>query len=160
MAEINLFGSYECAADAKGRVMMPSALKKQIEKLLRKGFVIKQSIFSKSLEMYPVDSWNRLAGEVNRLNKFVKKNMDFIRMFNYGVRSVELDSSARFLIPKDLLDFAGIRKDVVLVAAQDRIEIWDKRAYDKFIRENSARFEKLAEDVMGGVSQDGPDAGK
>lgn len=157
MAEINLFGSYECTADAKGRVMLPGALQAQLKPVLKKGFVIKQSIFSKSLELYPTHSWGELSKQVNRLNKFVKKNVEFIRMFNYGVRSVEVDGSARFLIPSDLVDFAGIKKDVVVVAQQDRMEIWDKKAYDKFIKENNARFEELAQDVMGGVSPEGPD---
>lgn len=157
MPDINLFGSYECTADAKGRVMLPSAVKTQLSAVMKKGFVIKQSIFSKSLELYPLSSWSQLSAQVNKLNKFVKKNVDFIRMFNFGVRAIELDSNARFLIPSDLLDFAGIKKDVVIVAQQDRMEIWDKKAYDKFIKENNARFEDLAQDVMGGVSTDEPD---
>lgn len=149
MPEINLFGAYECTADEKGRVMMPASFKKQLASLVKKGFVIKQSIFSRSLEMYPTASWNALAGEVNKLNKFVKKNVEFIRLFNYGVRPIELDGAFRFHIPKDLVDFAGIKKDVVLVGTQDRIEVWDKKAYEKFIKENGARFETLAQDVMG-----------
>ena len=156
MTAINLFGSYECSADAKGRVMLPAAVKTQLKAVMKKGFVIKQSIFSKSLELYPTSSWSELSSQVNKLNKFVKKNVEFIRMFNFGVRSVELDSNARFLIPSDLMDFAGIKKDVVIVAQQDRMEIWDKKAYDKFIKENNARFEELAQEVMGGVST-GPD---
>jgi MraZ protein len=129
--------------------MMPAAFKKQLATLVKKGFVIKQSIFSKSLEMYPTASWNSLAEEVNKLNKFIKKNVEFIRLFNYGVRPIELDGSFRFHIPKDLVDFAGIKKDVVLVGTQDRIEVWDKKAYEKFIKENGSRFEALAQEVMG-----------
>jgi MraZ protein len=160
MAEINLFGSYECTADAKGRVMLPGAVKNQLKPVMKQGFVIKQSIFSKSLELYPISSWGELSKQVNKLNKFVKKNVEFIRMFNFGVRAVELDDSARFLIPSDLVAFAGIKKDVVIVAQQDRMEIWDKRSYDKFIKENNARFEDLAQDVMGGVQADDPDGQK
>ena len=157
MAELNLFGSYECTADAKGRVMLPAAVKTQLKKVMKQGFVIKQSIFSKSLELYPIASWSALSQQVNKLNKFVKKNVEFIRMFNYGVRAVELDDNGRFLIPSDLMDFAAIKKDVVIVAQQDRMEIWDKKAYDKFIKENNARFEELAQDVMGGISTEEPD---
>jgi MraZ protein len=157
MAELNLFGSYECTADAKGRVMLPAAVKTQLKKVMKQGFVIKQSIFSKSLELYPIASWSALSQQVNKLNKFVKKNVEFIRMFNYGVRAVELDDNGRFLIPSDLMDFAAIKKDVVIVAQQDRMEIWDKKGYDKFIKENNARFEELAQDVMGGISTEEPD---
>jgi MraZ protein len=148
----SLFGVYECTADAKGRVMFPVAFKKQLAKELKGGFVMKRSIFSKSLEMYPMATWNEMVKEVNKLNKFVKKNVEFIRMFNYGVIPVELDGTGRLLIAKDLMVFSGIKKDVVMAAAGDRIEIWDKKAYEKFINEGTANFEKLAEDVMGGIN--------
>ena len=155
-AMINLFGVYECSADAKGRVMLPAAFKKQLAEVLAQGFVIKRSIFSKSLELYPIGTWNEMVKDVNKLNRFVKKNVEFIRMFNYGVKSLELDDNSRMLIPKDLVQFSGIKKDVVLAAATDRIELWDKRAYEKFIKENSDDFDKLAEDVMGGTGSTDP----
>ncbi|MCE3278706.1 MAG: transcriptional regulator, MraZ family [Bacteroidetes bacterium] len=148
----SLFGVYECSADAKGRVMLPVAFKKQLTTVLDGGFVMKRSIFSKSLELYPMATWNDMVKEVNKLNKFIKKNVEFIRMFNYGVVPVELDSTGRLLIPKDLSGFAGISKNVVMAAAGDRIEIWDKKAYEKFINDSTSDFEKLAEDVMGGIT--------
>ena len=146
---INLFGVYEGNADAKGRIMLPVTLKKQLASVLKNEFVIKQSIFSKSLEFYPVATWNDLVKDVNKLNRFVKKNVEFIRMFNYGVRALELDSNSRLLIPKDLLLFAGIKKNIVMSAGVNMIEIWDKKAYEKSIKSSSTNFEKLAEEVMG-----------
>lgn len=147
-----LFGVYECSADAKGRVMLPIAFKKQLSKDIKKGFVMKRSIFSKSLELYPMATWNEMVKEVNKLNKFVKKNVEFIRMFNYGVVPVDLDASGRLLISKDLATFSGIKKNIVMAAAGDRIEIWDKNSYEKFIKSGTDNFEKLAEDVMGGIT--------
>ena len=149
----NLFGVYECNADAKGRIMLPVAFKKQLEKqlgkALKEGFVIKQSIFSKSLELYPMSTWNELVKDVNKLNRFVKKNVEFIRMFNYGVKPVELDGNSRLLIPKDLMTFSSISKNVVMSAAVSMIEIWDKKLYEQSIKNSSSNFEKLAEEVMG-----------
>ena len=148
----SLFGVYECSADAKGRVMLPVAFKKQLTKELKNGFVMKRSIFSKSLELYPMNTWNEMVKEVNKLNKFVKKNVEFIRMFNYGVVPVELDAAGRMLISKDMMTFAGMSKSIVMAAAGDRIEVWDKKSYEKFINSGTANFEKLAEDVMGGIT--------
>jgi MraZ protein len=153
----SLFGVYECNADAKGRVMLPVAFKKQLTKELKGGFVMKRSIFSKSLELYPMATWNEMVKEVNKLNKFVKKNVEFIRMFNYGVVPVDLDASGRLLISKDMMSFAGMTKNVVMAAAGDRIEVWDKKAYEKFIDNSTADFEKLAEDVMGGITPSNTD---
>ncbi|MFL5763499.1 MAG: division/cell wall cluster transcriptional repressor MraZ [Bacteroidia bacterium] len=148
----SLFGVYECSADAKGRVMLPVAFKKQLTKELKNGFVMKRSIFSKSLELYPMNTWNEMVKEVNKLNKFVKKNVEFIRMFNYGVVPVELDAAGRMLISKDMMAFAGMSKNIVMAAAGDRVEVWDKKSYEKFINSGTANFEKLAEDVMGGIT--------
>ena len=147
----SLFGVYECNADAKGRIMLPIAFKKQLTKELKAGFVMKRSIFSKSIELYPMATWNEQVKKVNGLNKFLKKNVEFIRMFNYGVVPVELDASGRLLISKDMMTFSGIKKNVTMAAAGDLIEIWDTKAYVKFINSGTSNFEKLAEDVMGGT---------
>lgn len=75
---INLVGTYECKIDAKGRLMLPSVLKKQLASVIAEGFVLKRSVFSSCLEIHPLGEWNILMGEVNKLNRFVKKNNDFI----------------------------------------------------------------------------------
>jgi MraZ protein len=153
----NLIGVYECSVDAKGRLMLPVAFKKQLVSVLEAGFVMKRSVFNKCLELYPVSEWNDLLKDVNKLNRFVKKNADFIRMFNYGVKPVDLDGNARLLIPKDLMDFAGIEKNIVVAAAVNMIEIWDKEKYEAAINDPSIDFGSLAEEVMGGKKAEGTD---
>ena len=75
---INVIGTYECKVDAKGRVMFPSPLKKQLQNIIGDGFVIKRSVFNQCLEIHPLSEWNNVVAQVNRLNRFVKKNNDFI----------------------------------------------------------------------------------
>jgi MraZ protein len=146
---INIIGTYECKIDAKARVMLPSALKKQLSPILSQGFIIKRSVFNNCLELHPTQEWSVLMGEVNKLNRFVKKNNDFIRLFTAGVKTVEPDSSARIQIPKDLVHFAGIEKNVVLSSSVNMIEIWDKDSYEKVLKSAVADFGDLAEEVMG-----------
>lgn len=146
---VNLIGTYECKADAKGRLMLPSQLKKQLNSVLDDGFVLKRAVFQPCLELYPMSEWNILMSKVNKLNRFVKKNNDFIRRFTAGVKIVELDVSGRLLVPKDLHSFAGIAKDVVLSSAVNIVEIWDKDNYEKAIDDAAVDFADLAEDVMG-----------
>ncbi len=147
---VNLIGTYECKADIKGRLMMPSPVKKQLAAVLQDGFVLKRAVFQPCLELYPISEWNILMQKVNKLNRFVKKNNDFIRRFTAGVKVIELDASGRLLIPKDLHSFAGISKEVVLSSAVNIIEVWDKKRYEKAIDEAAVDFAELAEDVMGG----------
>ncbi len=146
---VNLIGTYECKADAKGRLMLPSQLKKQLNSVLEEGFVLKRAVFQPCLELYPMSEWNMLMEKVNKLNRFVKKNNDFIRRFTAGVKMVELDASGRLLIPKDLHSFAGISKEIVLSSAVNIVEIWDKDSYEKAIDDATVDFAQLAEDVMG-----------
>lgn len=147
---VNFIGTYECKADVKGRVMVPSALKGQMASVLNKGFVIKRSVFQPCLELYPMEEWNLLMEKMNKKNRFKKKNNDFIRRFSAGVKIVELDATGRLLIPKNLVEIANITKDVVLSSAINIIEIWDKDSYEKVIEEDAENFADLAEEVMGG----------
>ncbi|WP_408048107.1 division/cell wall cluster transcriptional repressor MraZ [Tenacibaculum halocynthiae] len=151
---VNLIGTYECKMDAKGRLMMSSAFKKQLSSVLQDGFVVKRSVFQSCLELYPMKEWGLMMGKVNKLNRFVKKNNDFIRRFTAGVKIVEVDASGRILIPKDLCQFAGLSKELVLSSAVNIIEIWDKVEYEKVIDEAVVDFADLAEEVMGNTEVD------
>jgi MraZ protein len=129
--------------------MLPSGLKKQLSSVMQKGFVLKRAVFQPCLELYPIDEWEMLMQKVNKLNRFKKKNNDFIRRFTAGVKLVELDASGRVLIAKDLMSFAEISKDIVVSAVGNIMEVWDKENYEKAIDDAVVDFADLAEDVMG-----------
>lgn len=145
---LNFIGTYECKIDAKGRLSLPSALKKQLSGVIDEGLVLKRSVFQNCIEIYPMQEWNALMGKINRLNKFKKKNNDFVRKFTAGVKLIEPDANSRILIPKDLSAFAELEKEVVLSSAGELIEIWDKENYEKVLNEVDD-FAELAEEVMG-----------
>ena len=145
----SLIGTYECKADSKGRIMLPAPLKKQLLPVLEKGFVVKRAVFQPCLELYPMDEWQALMQKVNKLNRFKKKNNDFIRRFTAGVRVIEVDPTGRILIPKDLVVIADITKEIVVSTAINIVEIWDKSNYEKAIDDATGDFADLAEEVMG-----------
>ena len=146
---LNIIGTYECKVDAKGRLMFPVAFKNQLAEVVAQGFVIKRSIFRNCLELYPLPEWNAESARINKLNRFRKKNVDFIRKFMAGVKVAELDTAGRLLIPKDLFNFAGISKDIVMASVVNKIEIWDKDEYEKAGSYDPEEFADLAEEVMG-----------
>ena len=150
-----LIGTYECKVDAKGRLMLPVAFKKQLSSVMDKGFVLKRAVFQPCLELYPMQEWETMMQNINKLNRFKKKNNDFIRRFTAGVKSVDLDVSGRLLIPKDLVGFASITKEIVVTSAVNIIEIWDKDKYEKAIDDAANDFADLAEDVTGQDDADG-----
>jgi len=151
---INLIGTYECKIDAKGRVMLPSALKKQLLPILEKGFVLKRSVFQPCLELYPMDEWDDVMQKVGKLNRFDRKNNDFIRRLTAGLKMVELDASGRLLVAKDLIGYSGLEKEIVISSAGNILEIWDKDKYESAINDATVDFADLAEEVMGDKNDD------
>lgn len=151
---INLVGTYECKIDVKGRLMIPVILKKQLSPIMGEGFVLKRSVFSSCLEIHPISEWKILMSEVNKLNRFVKKNNDFIRLFTAGVKILETDSNARLQIPKDLINFANISKNVVISCSVNMIEVWDKDHYEQVLKDATSDFADLAEEVMGNIEKE------
>jgi MraZ protein len=151
---INLIGTYECKIDAKGRVMLPSALKKQLLPILEKGFVLKRSVFQLCLELYPMDEWGEVMQKVGKLNRFDRKNNDFIRRLTAGLKMVELDASGRLLVAKDLIGYSGLEKEIVISSAGNILEIWDKNKYESAINDATVDFADLAEEVMGDKNDD------
>lgn len=150
----NFIGTYECKIDDKGRLKVPSSLIKQMENFEDKTFVVKRSVFQPCLEVYPMKTWDKLMEKINKLNRFIKKNADFIRMFTAGIKTVELDTAGRLQVSKDLTTFAHLTKDVVVTSAGELFEIWDKGAYEKVIATNEEDFANLAEDVMGAFDEE------
>jgi MraZ protein len=155
----NYIGEFDCKMDAKGRMMLPAGLLKQFPAALKEKFIVNRSIFQKCLVLNPMDAWDELVKDLSRLNRFTKENDDFIRQYNNGAVQVELDSTNRILIPKRLLDYAKIEKDVVLTANLNKIEIWSAAMYDQVMNNyNPDSFAALAEKVMGNKpSSNAPD---
>ena len=146
---INLIGTYECTVDNKGRIMIPAQLKKQLDGFTTEPFILKRSVFQNCLELFPYSEWKLMMDKVNKLNRFVKKNNDFIRMYTAGVKSIDLDSNGRLLVPKDLIAISKLTKNVVLSSSINIIEIWDKDEYEESINDPKVDFAKLTEEVMG-----------
>ena len=144
-----LTGTFECKIDNKGRILLPSQLKKQLDGNLKNSFIIKRSVFQNCLELYPMVEWKNVMDKINSLNRFIKKNNDFIRIFSAGVRTLELDSNYRLLVPIDLISTSNLKKNVVMASAINIIEIWDKDNYEKSINDKNIDFIKLTEQVMG-----------
>jgi MraZ protein len=141
-------GEYEATLDAKGRFLLPAGFKKQLSEEAGNQFVINRG-FEKCLTLYPMKSWEPIFSEIGKLNDFDPKVREFRRYFLNGATVLELDSAGRLLVPSNLKEHAGLEKDIVLVAAMNKIEIWDKDKYQKFFESFSPEaFSQLAQQVM------------
>ena len=150
---LNLLGEYDVRLDAKGRLVLPSGLKKQLSDVASQGFVINRDVFRPCLVLYPMPEWERTNKMLGRLNRFVEKNMEFIRRFTSGATRIDLDGSGRLLLPKALMDDPKVGKELKLIGLGDRIEVWSKTGYANMRREK-VDLTALAEDVMGGLGNE------
>jgi transcriptional regulator MraZ len=147
---IGFLGEYEATLDPKGRFLLPAGFKKQLPGEGGNQFVINRG-FEKCLSLYPMISWEPIYEKISKLNDFDHKVREFRRYFLNGATQLELDSAGRLLVPANLKEHAGLEKDIVLVAAVNKIEIWDKSKYQQFFESFSPdTFSTLAEQVMGG----------
>ncbi|MEM9024011.1 MAG: division/cell wall cluster transcriptional repressor MraZ [Bacteroidota bacterium] len=141
-------GEYDCKLDAKGRFMLPAGLKKQIDPAAQERFVLNRG-FEGCLVLYPMNEWEKITAQLKQLNLFVARNRKFYRQFHNGATLTALDGTGRLLLPKGLMGFATIQKQIVLFAYANRIEVWAKERYEQVMNEDLDDFADLAEAVMG-----------
>jgi len=142
-----LIGEFECKLDTKGRMMIPAGLKKKLPEAESEGLVINRG-FKKYLVIYTKKEWDIKLDELSKLNQYDYKNIEFIRYFTRGATELIPDSTGRVNLPQVLLDYAGIKNDVVLTCQLGHIEVWEKEAHRVMIENEPADFAALAGEVM------------
>ncbi len=143
-------GDYPCKVDAKGRIMLPSALKRQMKSSVEERFVIKKDLFEKCLILFPIEEWERQNRIIrSKINPYKKEHNKFLRGFYKGTAEILLDGNNRFLVPKRLLEIVGINKEVILAGQDGKIEIWDKELYEHIVGDEED-FAVVAEKMMDG----------
>lgn len=148
-----LVGEYEVKLDAKGRFLFPSHLRRQLSPSAQESFMLNKG-FEECLTLYPMNEWEKLSEKLSKINLFKPKNRMFYRLFHQGAKDVSLDNAGRILIPSTHMERVGLSKNAMLIAYNDRIEIWDKSKYFELIEGNTADFADLADEVMGDIENE------
>ena len=133
-------GEYQHSIDEKGRMAIPI----KFRKLLEKGAVVTRGLDS-CLFLYPKKEWEELAQKLAQLPMGQENNRSFVRMMLAGAQEVEMDSLGRVLIPDYLKNYAGIEKEAIIVGVFNRLEIWDKKKWQKYKEAVEKDTDKLAE---------------
>lgn len=151
---ITFIGDYTVKLDSKGRLSFPAAFKRQMKDSSSEGFVVKRDVFETCLIIYPMEEWDRQNAMIReRTNPYNKEHARFLRMFYSGTAELALDASNRMLIPKRLLEDAGIKDEVVLAGQSGRIELWSSNAYAKVSKADDD-FAAMAEKILGGTPKE------
>ncbi|MEZ4907751.1 MAG: division/cell wall cluster transcriptional repressor MraZ [Saprospiraceae bacterium] len=144
----NLLGEYRIKIDEKGRIKLPKDLIRQLNHGNAFPLAINRG-YEKHLMLYPKDVWDRKTKEINQLDINKSKERQAMRYFYRGASSLVLDSIDRVLLPKWLVEYASISKEVVLFAYGDQIELWDHESYEKFLENEPDNFDE----IMDGLSE-------
>ena len=145
-------GDYTCKVDVKGRIILPSAFKKQLPAGAEDHFVVRKDIFEDCLVLYSIEDWNRQIDKIRKtINPYNREHNKFLRNFYKGTAELFLDANNRMLIPKRLLELIGADRDVVLAGQDGRIEIWAASIYER-IDMPADDFADLAEKLLGGTN--------
>jgi len=147
----DLTGEYRVRIDDKGRLKLPSALLSQIGE--DPVFTINRG-FEKHLMLYPREVWVKKTKEINKLNIYKTKERNMIRYFYRGASELRTDAADRVLIPKSLMEYAKIDKEVVLFAYNEQIEIWSDKLYEEFLGSEPEEFAEYADEIFGGKDAD------
>lgn len=144
----SFIGDYNCKIDAKGRLILPSAFKKQVSSDAQDQFVVKKDIYEDCLVLYPMDEWKRMVDILrSKINPYNKSHKQFLRGFYMDTAELSLDSSSRLTIPKKILSKIKVNKELKLVAQDDKIEIWNPETYERNFDEH--QFQDLADSIFG-----------
>ncbi|MBC8172740.1 MAG: division/cell wall cluster transcriptional repressor MraZ [Chitinophagales bacterium] len=145
-------GEFPCTVDERGRVKLPEKLLKKMPAEDNGQFVISRG-FEKCLSLYPKSEWEKVTRKVMKLNSFTKKGRVFIRTFLKGATDITMDSSDRIIIPKQLLVYADIKKDITIAPSKHGYEIWNDKLYDSEVMSDE-EFSDIAEDVLGNMDDE------
>jgi len=138
-----IFGEYEVVVDAKWRFMLPADFRKKLPEGGGESFVVKKG-YDNSIEMYTVEVWEKKAEQISKLNDLDPEERMMKRLLLNGVKYVDVDSAGRILLPKVLCEQVGIKKDMVFAAQGDKVEIWDRDTYYRYMDDNTNETSALA----------------
>ena len=146
---MRFLGTIEAKTDAKGRVFLPSAFRKQMQSASEGSLIMRKDTYQNCVVLYPENVWNEQMNELrNRLNRWNAKHQMLFRQFVADVEIVTLDGNGRFLIPKRYLKLANIDQEVRFIGMDDTIEIWAKEALEQPFMDIEL-FGKELEEIMG-----------
>jgi len=141
------YGEYQHNLDEKNRFILPSKFRQQLKKTKNQKFYLTRGL-DVCLFMFLENDWRRLEDKFKALPFTKHQARSFNRLYFSGAYEVIPGSQGRVIIPDYLKDFAGIKREVVIIGVSDRIEIWDKHIWQDFYEKNRKNFEKMAEDIF------------
>jgi MraZ protein len=144
-------GQYENAIDDKGRVAIPAKMRRALKPEANETFTATRG-FEQCIFLYPLDRWEEMEDEFMRLNPYQREARDFVRTITRWAEDVSLDKQGRIVLPKRLMDFAGLSSEAIIIGSLDHIEVWDPQVFENYLNDVPGDYEAVAERVMGAAA--------
>ncbi len=137
-------GTYDVVLDAKGRIVLPSAIRKILPENFDGLFSVNVGLDS-CISVYMQETWNPIADRIDNMPDMDPQVRKFKRIANSAIE-VEIDGSDRILLPKKLIEHASLKKEVVVAGQGKYFEVWDKDTYEKHVNEDrsSENYNEIA----------------
>lgn len=140
-------GSYAYSVDIKGRINIPARLRKYVSPEANDTFIVTRG-YERCLFVYPLDEWNKLEQSIRELSATNPKHRFFTRTLLEKATESQLDGQSRITIPKELLQFASIENEVLILGVLERIEVWNPRVYQDYLKTQAESYENVAQTVL------------
>ncbi len=140
-------GQFTYSMDSKGRIAIPAKLRKHISADANETFVMTRGL-SNCIDLYPLDEWQKIEESLLNLNSFQPDDARFIRMFVQFAAEDVMDGQSRIMIPSTLINYAKIEKEVLILGALKKIEVWNPQVYEEYLLQSPQTYEEIAAKVM------------
>jgi MraZ protein len=142
-------GQFTYSIDSKSRISIPAKIRKHISPDANDTIVMTKGL-SSCIDLYPLDEWQKIEEKLLKLNQFQPDDLRFIRMFVQYAHEDVMDAQSRILIPQMLIEYAQIEKEVLIIGALRKIEVWNPKTYDDYLKQSPMTYEEIAAKVMNG----------
>ncbi len=141
------YGEYKHSIDRKGRLILPAKFREAYKEYGVERFLLTRGL-DQCIFMFGEEEWRAQEQKFKSASFTKQETRSFNRMFFSGAVDVVPDKQGRFIVPPYLKEYAGIKRDTVIIGVSNRIEIWDRKKWDEFYSNSSKTFEQTAENLL------------
>lgn len=138
-----LMGEFHHNLDEKGRIIIPSKVREE----LGDSIIVTRGL-EDSLFIYSAKEWSNIVTKLKSLPFTKKDARNFTRMFLSGANQSSFDKQGRIKLPMPLIEYASLKKECVIIGALDRLEIWSKESWERFVSDSKEDLSDLADNLF------------
>lgn len=141
------YGEYKHSIDRKGRIILPARFREVCKESGIERFFITRGL-DKCIFMFSEEEWRAQEQKFKNMSFTKQQSRSFNRLFFSGAVDVTPDKQGRFIVPNYLKDYAGVKRDTVIIGVSNRIEVWDDKIWESFYNNSNQTFEQIAENII------------